>query len=231
MLDLLTSPQFLKRKERLVMGTGRPRGNFKESWWTDAELAILKDMYPDKPMKEVLAALPGRSWNAIKVKATKEKIARTMDARKAGYGERWTTKKLDLLRKLYPNSTKKTILKAFPGHSWNSIQGAASRHNIERSYKIMRLTKEQRNIILKLNELGKAETMRLLPDFDWRTIATRAYGMGVEINILPAKDLEIAWSMYLQGYSREDIQTMVNTSPQTWGRALKFLKKKHNYQD
>jgi len=232
MLDLLTAPQFLKRREiEAEQPKNRRVGNPKATWWSSDEVELLKRLYPNAPKSEVIHALPGRNWNAIKIKATKEGILRDMDARKAGYGERWTTSKLELLRKLYPNKSKKAILKAFPEHSWSSIQGVACRHNIVRVYKMTRMTKDQRSIILRINELGKFEIMRLLPDFDWVMIRKKAYDMGIEINILPAKDLEILWSMYLQGYSDAEIQTMVGAPPQTYGRALNYLKGFHNYKD
>lgn len=223
MLDLLDTPRFVERKT-VRQGHTQPK-------WTDKEHDLLRELYPRAPKEDVLAALPGRTWSGIKVKATHLKVKRHTDVVKAGTGERWTESEICVLEAIYPNGPQHLVEAVFPNHTWSSIQSAASRYSITREAGQHRLSLHERDTMLALNEIGKAEAMRRLPHLEWRFIQYRAQQMGVEIDILPAKDLEILWSMFLQGYSGKDIQTMICIVPQIYGKALKALKKKHNYRD
>lgn len=224
MLDLLDAPRFVEGRKTTRKGHSQPK-------WTNKELEILKDKYPRAPKEDVLAALPGRNWNAIKVKATNTGIRRSLDVIESGCGERWTTGELALLSAIYPNAPQHVIEAVWPDHTWSSIQSCACRQRITRIFGVTRVSTEDRAIILELNSLGKAETLRRLPHLTWNFIRKKAFDMGVEVNVLPAKDLEILWSMYMKGYERKHILTMLGIPAQTYGRALNYLKKKHNYQD
>ena len=45
------------------------RVNGASNYWSDEEVAILRDMYPESPKSAILSALPNRSWDAIRLKA------------------------------------------------------------------------------------------------------------------------------------------------------------------
>jgi len=224
MLDLLDAPRFVEQKTLVRQGHRQPN-------WTQEEYEILEKLYPRAPKEEVLAALPGRNWGGIKVKATLRKIRRSLDVIEAVTGERWTESELSCLELFYPYAPRHVIEAIWPQHSWSSIQSAAHRQSITRCTGQYRLSLHERDTIKAINELGKVETMRRLPGLEWRFIQRRAQQMGVSMEYLPNKDMEILWDMFLKGYSSKDIQTMICVVPQAYGRALNHLKKKYNYLD
>lgn len=61
---------------------GRPKG-YKVSFWTRADDAKLRLLYPKAPWEEVHAALPGRSRDAITMRAIKQGIPRIRVRQKA----------------------------------------------------------------------------------------------------------------------------------------------------
>ena len=91
MLDLLDAPRFVEGRKTTRKGHSQPK-------WTNKELEILKDKYPRAPKEDVLAALPGRTWSGIKVKAAVLKIKRSLDVIEANTGERWTASELEALK-------------------------------------------------------------------------------------------------------------------------------------
>ena len=65
--------------------------------WTDEELAILREHYPDPRItfEEIQGMLPGRSPDAIRLKASRLRIER-----KTIYGDQYTSA-LELLKRAY----------------------------------------------------------------------------------------------------------------------------------
>jgi len=219
MLDLLDAPRFLDVNEARKAKVPRQNPN-----WTDKELEILERMYPRASVEDLLLALPGRSWRGIKVKATKHGVRRDLDVIPVNYGERWTTGEIGVLQAIYPNAPKHVVLAVFNTRNWQSIQSCAHRYGIVRQYGMTRLSDEDKAIMLQVNELGKQEVLRQLPHLTWNVIRKKIFDMGVEINVLPKKDLDLLWEMYSKGYEPKDIQTMLSIPPQTYGRALNYLK-------
>lgn len=228
MLDLLDNPHFVEPKNT---NKGRRHNRTKDNWWRPEEYAILAEVYPSKTKDEIMAALPGRSWSAIKAKAFIKGLKMCNEAIES-YGVRWSPGELALFKRLYPIAPKHVLKAIWPERSWNSFTDCAFRNKLYRGRENAEVaTQDELEIIMQINELGKAETCRRLPNLSWRAIYSKANYYGVEINVLPKKDLDILWSMFIRGYTDAQIRTMLNIIPQVHGRALNYLKKLHNYKD
>lgn len=227
MLDLLDNLQFIKQSV-IEKQNARKKGSIPGERWTKKEFETLAAVYPSKPIEEILAALPGRTWEAIKVKATLNGIRRNKEMIGQGNGFRWSDDKLAMLKLIYPKGPRHLIEAVFPEYSWTAISIQASKHKITRQATLMRMTKEQHELVSQVQTLGRQELMRRMPDFTWHQIY-RAATMrhGIVFNVLPDKDLEILWRMYLHGYEREHICAVLDIKKTVYGRALSFMLDKH----
>lgn len=122
--------------------------------WTDAEIALLRELFPRTPWPELAAAFPGRSRQAVQqmAKATL-KLKREINRR-----EKWTSDETIILRRLYPTVSDDELRDAFPRHTFLAIQRQAS------ALKIMRPRMEARHhgrfvhpIIVHLHEERKKQ--------------------------------------------------------------------------
>jgi hypothetical protein len=72
----------------------------KRNRWTETEIELLRLNYPYKTTKEFMELLPGRSWDAIEVKANKLKIEKTV---KAISSRVWKETEIEILKEYYPS--------------------------------------------------------------------------------------------------------------------------------
>lgn len=229
MLDLLDAPRFVdpERFDRRRGHNARPR----DEHWTEEEIALLAKTYPRTPQEELLRLFPTRTWSAIKIKATKTGIRRCLDMVKAQKGERWVEGEAEMLQLFYPHAPKRVLKAIWPNRSWMSLMTCAHRYGITRQEGMTRISAADRDVIEQINELGKVELCRRVPHLTYRQMYRKAFEMGIEVKVLPQKDLDLIWEMFTKDYAIKDIATMVDTSKQMVGRALNHLKAKYNYQD
>ena len=83
--------------------------------WTPEEEAVLRTLYPEGDRDVILAALPGRPWHGIQVRASKLRVLRK---------PAWTPEDDALLRQLWPDCAVRTIRKRL-GRSWAAIRHRA----------------------------------------------------------------------------------------------------------
>lgn len=81
-------------------------------FWTPAEDAKLRELYPSAPREEVLAALPGRAWTGAVQRACKLDILRA---------PRWSPEEEASLRDLWPDGSRRTLCRKLR-RSWDAIK-------------------------------------------------------------------------------------------------------------
>lgn len=95
--------------------------------WTPAEDAILRRMYPRATtparVAGLKAALPRRTWHAIRVRAARLHLLKK---------PKWTAAEEATLRELWPDYAAEKIRRELPGRSWEAIERRASELGLER---------------------------------------------------------------------------------------------------
>lgn len=94
--------------------------------WTRREDAIVRRLYPKAGVPDVVGALPGRTWSAIRRRASVLGIAR-VDARAP-----WSPAEVASLRRLYPSAPWPEILRALPRRARGSICQMAGELGVRR---------------------------------------------------------------------------------------------------
>jgi hypothetical protein len=87
--------------------------------WTAEEMALLKELYPVKPIPE-LAKMLGRTVPAVVDKAYSLGIRR-----KSWCEKLWTAEELELLRELYPTCESTRDVAKKIGRAWGSVRQKA----------------------------------------------------------------------------------------------------------
>lgn len=82
--------------------------------WSDAEIAILREHWPDR--YRALELLPGRTLNAVKGKAEGLKLPRVRQL------HHWTAAEASRYRRMWPTATKIELMEAFPWASWEALR-------------------------------------------------------------------------------------------------------------
>lgn len=102
----------------------------KRKDWTETELDVLRNNYPQYPVKitkkELLNQLPGRSWLAI---------IRQTSLLGVGCIWIWTEKENQILKDNYPKCIRKEIQRFLPNREWESIVFQAHRLGLHRDKK------------------------------------------------------------------------------------------------
>lgn len=93
--------------------------------WTTSEVAILRELYPASPKKEIMSGL-SRSWFAIQDRANNLGIKRPYCDRN------WSKDEIEKLGELYPCAPKDIIKDALPNRNWGNMTCKASSLGIER---------------------------------------------------------------------------------------------------
>lgn len=218
MLDLLDNIRFIEPKR--VNGH---KGHAKYKEWTPEEEAILTRCYAKSPKNSLLTMLPGRSWDSIKVRATRLGLKRDRDQITVPKGVRWRRHEESILTEVWAHGSKVSILRKLPNHSWSAISTKASKLNLVRHVGCKRWTKDELNIVDKLHALGRVETRRQLARFSYVEIYRKAKERGQVIDIYPLHDLITLKQMAARGDTRSDMAKMLDTSVIMISRALKRL--------
>lgn len=99
--------------------------------WTDEETAQIVQRWPTATREEMLAALPGRTWEAIRSRARIFKV-RKADPEHSGapvWGSnlnRWRTEEDEFLQSNWATATQAELLTALPGRTWGATTTRAS---------------------------------------------------------------------------------------------------------
>jgi hypothetical protein len=89
--------------------------------WTEAEVATLCARYAKTPRAQMMAMLPGRTWSAIQLRASRLSVK----------APRWWTEHEDaLLREMWPETGRRTIMKKIR-RTWNAIAQRAHALGLE----------------------------------------------------------------------------------------------------
>ena len=107
----------------------RPRRE-KHRAWTEAERAILQEHYAVAPQDELMALLPGRTWEAIRKMATRLKLSRENVAIPQGDEFAYTAEEDELVRRYYAGEITREEATS-TGRSTASLKKRAKRLGIE----------------------------------------------------------------------------------------------------
>jgi hypothetical protein len=118
MLSSPRTPDAIKHKARQLGVTNGRKGNFLPT-----EDDIIRDVYPEGLVDEILTRLPGRSWDSIASRAFRLGVKRR---------DVWTPDEDDILWRVYPEDSRADIQAALPNRSWSAIISRASKLGIRR---------------------------------------------------------------------------------------------------
>lgn len=103
-------------------------------WWTPQEQAILLAQYPMTPMVVLQARLPGRSAEAIELKAGRSGVYRQKRAIVSNFGSPWTDGEIEVVRRSYLDGmTLEEIADLLPGRTPDAIRNILSKLQIRRT--------------------------------------------------------------------------------------------------
>jgi len=95
--------------------------------WTDAEISILRGIFPSASWKLIFTALPDRNRSVINQKARACGLAREVSKRAP-----WTGAEISALWRLYPASDVADVEAALPGRAFVNIAKKASALGVKR---------------------------------------------------------------------------------------------------
>ena len=144
--------------------------------WTGMEKRILRRMWPDAKKKDILVALPDRTWSQIKNQAFKMRISR-ISRGDQGYTER----EQEILRKHFAAETPELIMSHLPGRNWERVRHYAVetlklKRNFGRTYSPREIEILRRHFAT----IPRAEILRLLPERTWKRIIDFAHRIGLK---------------------------------------------------
>lgn len=94
---------------------------FSPRYWSDQELALLRQHYPSSPLPTLLSALPNRDQNSIYAKAKSLGLSRTRGKYILTSPVYWSEQEIDVLRQNYPRLSPKELTQLLPRYSVGSI--------------------------------------------------------------------------------------------------------------
>ena len=100
--------------------------------WTSEEDQILRDNYFDCRRDELLALLPGRTWEGTSQRAQRLKLSRGRTT--LVQGNSWTEAEDKTLRDMFWDATPDELLEALPKRTWFGIHGRAARLGLKRKH-------------------------------------------------------------------------------------------------
>lgn len=86
--------------------------------WSEQELEILRNSYPNSSRKNLFELLPNKRWTSIRHKASELKLTKK-------YLGIWSPMELEMLEKSWSDKTKPELLILLPDKDWSSIRHKA----------------------------------------------------------------------------------------------------------
>lgn len=133
--------------------------------WTEKEEDILRELYWSKtPEKEIMKALPGRTWSSIQSKARRMSRVKRQKPRPPRRGKEWNKEEIAIIKEHWNRLDWRVIQQKYlPHRSKPSLEGAARRLGLTTPRKlrisnyhvIQQLIRERK--ILNLSRLDVAE--------------------------------------------------------------------------
>lgn len=165
--------------------------------YTPAEIALLRNLYPDALQADVLAAVPGRTWETLARKATSLGFKRT----KTMPGQ-WVAAEIAILRAHYPMGGVAAVLPLLTRKvAASGIHSAAARHGIMRDFSTPQVrakvanryyTEAERALLRQLYpRASKEDVLAALPSRSFKGISKQAQEMGIArhaIHWCPSED-------------------------------------------
>jgi hypothetical protein len=116
--------------------------------WTDAEYIMLKGLYQSSSVRDVMAALPGRSWRGIKDKAERLHLKREPRRQHSSNYRLWTAEEDNNLKLEYEKGTKVAMIARDLGRSVAAVQIRAAKFKLMRSNQVSSKSGEDNNPII-----------------------------------------------------------------------------------
>ena len=113
---------------------------YRKLLWMEREDQRLMNSYRKRSKEEMLTLFPDRTWDALKIKASRLKISKKIHP--------WTEEEDLRLLNSYKKIPKEKVLKLFPCRTWEALKSRASRLNIPR--KGLPYTPDEDSLLLKL---------------------------------------------------------------------------------
>jgi hypothetical protein len=134
--------------------------------WTSEQIDLLKEIYLSKSTEEIMKAIPGKSWCAIK------QIAKRYVHERRKRDNEWKPHELDMIRQHYSISPKDELLDMLPNRTFYTIKACANKMGLHRK---PYWTPEE-NQILKVHYSSsqKEHILKLLPNREWTSIYAQA---------------------------------------------------------
>lgn len=174
--------------------------------WSEDEIILLYTLYPVASPEEIIAAIPGHSWNAIRVKACKEGLVINSDHQKVARGAKWTKAEMDIVATYYPTSPKAEIMAKLPRRSWPLICAKASMLNLTRYHGLVRISDRDRALMYAVHEEGRLNTMAAISsDITWDRIKRELKSIGDPIHAVTRYDAKRIEDMLALQYDTVEI--------------------------
>jgi len=119
-------------QQDVVIHRQRP-GKCLKKPWTDAEVTVLKRLYKTSSVHDIMAALPGHSWHAIKNKAERLHSQRDIRRQRPPNYHLWTAEEDNNLNMEYEKGIPVTVIAADLGRSIDAVQVRAAKHKLARN--------------------------------------------------------------------------------------------------
>jgi len=109
-----------------------PREKRPVRHWTTAEIAALREVYPDGGIKAAREWLPHRSDQSIRMRVMQLGLRSRCKGKPRGPKQSWTTEELNILKTEYPLGGIARVRPLLPGRTDNNIYQACFRNGIRR---------------------------------------------------------------------------------------------------
>lgn len=178
----------LHRDPELINNDRKIKGPRKDSWSSEED-RILTELYSEYSREDILARIH-RSWSAIAGHAQilglkrdeeflqKNRIAASKIAYREDY---WSPEEDSILRDIYENSIRETIMSSFSKRTWKAIRERAIKLGLKRNNELIQIEKlqTQRDNTLKKTD-GKYQHPIQMPSTRAAIIATNLKRRGVK---------------------------------------------------
>jgi len=125
--ELIEATIVWRAGERQTILIQRPKARYaRERRWKEDEDKLLKMLWPSSRPEAILAALPGRSWEAVGQRALRLGIKRQRTPYLLGASRHWTDQEKAKLKELYENGTPISDIAAELGRSQKATVSKAS---------------------------------------------------------------------------------------------------------
>lgn len=113
-------------------------------FWSDEEVALLKEKYKDTSFKELVIMFPLKKEGSIRAKAESLNLEKNVES--YDRSKPWTDDEVNLLKDKYSLSTPEQLKELFPNREARSLKIKASRLGIKKDKKLSNIVREETNL-------------------------------------------------------------------------------------